>query len=136
MGVISHVLSTFSRKPVFGYRAMVYAICGIGFLGFCVWGHHMFISGMSPYSAIAFSLLTMAIGVPSAIKTFNWLGTLWGGRIRFTSPMLFAIGFVSLFVTGGASGVFPAQTPSRPHLPRRSFLMGPLRRATGGGPLF
>src|SRR5207302_186430 len=67
MGVISHVLSTFSRKPVFGYRAMVYAICGIGFLGFCVWGHHMFISGMSPYSAIAFSLLTMAIGVPSAI---------------------------------------------------------------------
>jgi len=109
MGVISHVLSTFSRKPVFGYRAMVYAICGIGFLGFCVWGHHMFISGMSPYSAIAFSLLTMAIGVPSAIKTFNWLGTLWGGRIRFTSPMLFAIGFVSLFVTGGVSGLFLAQ---------------------------
>jgi cytochrome c oxidase subunit 1 len=109
MGVASHVLSNFSRKPVFGYRAMVYALCGIGFLGFCVWGHHMFISGMSPYSAIAFSLLTMSIGVPSAIKTFNWLGTLWGGRIRFTTPMLFAIGFVSLFVTGGVSGLFLAQ---------------------------
>ncbi len=109
MGVASHVLSNFSRKPVFGYRAMVYALCGIGFLGFCVWGHHMFISGMSPYSAIAFSLLTMSIGVPSAIKTFNWLGTLWGGRIRFTTPMLFAIGFVSVFVTGGVSGLFLAQ---------------------------
>ena len=109
MGVASHVLSNFSRKPVFGYRAMVYALCSIGFLGFCVWGHHMFISGMSPYSAIAFSLLTMSIGVPSAIKTFNWLGTLWGGRIRFTTPMLFAIGFVSVFVTGGVSGLFLAQ---------------------------
>jgi cytochrome c oxidase subunit I len=109
MGVASHVLSTFSRKPVFGYRAMVYAICGIGFLGFCVWGHHMFVSGMSPYTAFAFSIMTMSIGVPSAIKTFNWLGTLWGGKIQFTTSMLFAIGFVSLFVTGGLSGLFLAQ---------------------------
>ncbi len=109
MGVASHVLSTFSRKPVFGYRAMAGAMCAIGFLGFCVWGHHMFVSGMSPYSAFAFSLLTMTIGVPSAIKTFNWLGTLWGGKIRFTCSMLFAIGFVSLFVTGGLSGLFLAQ---------------------------
>jgi cytochrome c oxidase subunit 1 len=109
MGVTSHVLSTFARKPVFGYRAMVGAVCAIGFLGFCVWGHHMFVSGMSPYSAFAFSLLTMSIGVPSAIKTFNWLGTLWGGNIQFTCAMLFAIGFVSLFVTGGLSGLFLAQ---------------------------
>jgi cytochrome c oxidase subunit 1 len=109
MGVVSHLLSTFSRKPVFGYRAMVGAVCGIGFLGFCVWGHHMFISGMSPYSAFAFSLLTMAIGVPSAIKTFNWLGTLWGGKIQFNCAMLFALGFVSLFVSGGLSGLFLAQ---------------------------
>ena len=98
MGVVSQVISTFSRKPIFGYRAMVYALMGIGILGFGVWGHHMFISGMSPYSAMAFSVLTMAIGVPSAIKTFNWIGTLWGGKIRFATPMLFAIGFVSLFV--------------------------------------
>ncbi len=111
MGVTSQVLATFARKPIFGYRAMVYAILAIGFLGFVVWGHHMFISGMSPYSAFAFSVMTMAIAVPSAIKTFNWLGTLWGGKIRFTTAMLFAIGFVSLFVTGGLSGLFLGQPP-------------------------
>jgi cytochrome c oxidase subunit 1 len=109
MGVASQILSTFSRKPIFGYKAMVYAIIAIGVLGFLVWGHHMFMSGMSPYSAFTFSVLTMAIGVPSAIKTFNWLGTIWRGRVRFTSPMLFAIGFVSLFVSGGLSGPFLAQ---------------------------
>jgi cytochrome c oxidase subunit 1 len=109
MGVASQLLSTFSRKPIFGYRAMVYAIMGIGIMGFMVWGHHMFMSGMDPRSAFAFSLMTMAIGVPSAIKTFNWLGTMYRGRIRFTTPMLFAIGFVSLFVSGGLSGPFLAQ---------------------------
>jgi cytochrome c oxidase subunit 1 len=109
MGVASQVLSTFSRKPIFGYRAMVYAMLSIGFFGFMVWGHHMFMSGMSPYSAFAFSLLTMCIGVPSAIKTFNWLGTMYKGRIRFQTPMLYAIGFVSLFVSGGLSGPFLAQ---------------------------
>ena len=106
MGVTSHILSTFARKPIFGYRAMVYALMGIGILGFMVWGHHMFASGMSPYTAIFFSLMTTAIAVPSAIKTFNWLGTLWGGNLRLTSAMLFAIGFVSIFVTGGLSGLF------------------------------
>ncbi|MGH9543905.1 MAG: cytochrome c oxidase subunit I [Terriglobales bacterium] len=109
MGVASQLLSTFSRKPIFGYKAMVYAIMSIGFLGFMVWGHHMFMSGMSPYSAFAFSIMTMAIGVPSAIKTFNWLGTIHGGRVRFQTPMLYAIGFVSLFVSGGLSGPFLAQ---------------------------
>jgi cytochrome c oxidase subunit 1 len=109
MGVASQLLSTFSRKPIFGYKAMVYAIMAIGVLGFVVWGHHMFMSGMSPYSAFAFSVMTMAIGVPSAIKTFNWLGTLLHGRIRLQTPMLFAIGFVSLFVSGGLSGPFLAQ---------------------------
>jgi len=109
MGVISTVISTFARKPVFGYRAMVYAIIAIGFLGFLVWGHHMFISGMSPYAVSAFSLVTLLIAVPSAIKTFNWLGTLWHSHIRFTTPMLFALGFVSLFVTGGLSGPILAQ---------------------------
>ncbi len=109
MGATSQILSTFARKPIFGYRAMVYALLGIGFLGFFVWGHHMFMSGMSPYSSIAFSVLTMAIGVPSAIKTFNWIGTLWGASIRFDSPMLYALGFVSLFVSGGLSGIFLGQ---------------------------
>jgi cytochrome c oxidase subunit 1 len=110
MGATSHILSTFARKPVFGYRAMVFAIFAIGLLGFFVWGHHMFISGMSPYSAMTFSILTLSIGVPSAVKTFNWLGTLWGSRIRFTTPMLFAIGFVSLFVAGGITGLVLGQT--------------------------
>jgi cytochrome c oxidase subunit 1 len=110
MGLTSHLLATFSRKPVFGYRAMVYALFAIGLLGFFVWGHHMFMSGMSPYTAIAFSLITLTIGVPSAIKTFNWLGTIWGGQIRFVTPMLFALGFVSLFVSGGITGLFLGQT--------------------------
>ncbi|OLE55169.1 MAG: cytochrome c oxidase subunit I [Acidobacteria bacterium 13_1_20CM_3_53_8] len=110
MGATSHILSTFARKPIFGYRAMVFAMFGIGLLGFFVWGHHMFISGMSPYSAMAFSILTLSIGVPSAIKTFNWIGTLWGAKIRFTVPMLFALGFVSLFVSGGITGLVLGQT--------------------------
>ncbi|HEY0079726.1 MAG TPA: cbb3-type cytochrome c oxidase subunit I [Pyrinomonadaceae bacterium] len=110
MGATSHILSTFARKPIFGYRAMVFAMFAIGLLGFFVWGHHMFLSGMSPYTGMAFSVLTLSIGVPSAIKTFNWLGTLWGARIRFTSPMLFAIGFVSLFVAGGITGLVLGQT--------------------------
>jgi cytochrome c oxidase subunit 1 len=110
MGATSHILATFARKPVFGYRAMVFAIFAIGLLGFFVWGHHMFISGMSPYSAVAFSILTLSIGVPSAVKTFNWLGTLWGARIRFTTAMLFALGFVSLFVSGGITGLVLGQS--------------------------
>jgi len=110
MGATSHILATFARKPIFGYRAMVFAIFAIGLLGFFVWGHHMFISGMDPRTAVAFSLLTLAIGVPSAIKTFNWIGTLWGARIRFKTAMLFSIGFVSLFVSGGITGLVLGQT--------------------------
>jgi cytochrome c oxidase subunit 1 len=110
MGATSHILSTFARKPIFGYRAMVFAMFAIGLLGFFVWGHHMFVSGMAPLTAAAFSVLTLSIGVPSAIKTFNWLGTLWGARIRFTTPMLFAIGFVSLFVAGGITGLVLGQS--------------------------
>jgi cytochrome c oxidase subunit I len=109
MGAASQILSTMCRKPIFGYRAMVYAMMAIGFLGFFVWGHHMFMSGMSPYSALAFSLMTGVIAVPSAIKTFNWIGTLWGSRIQLNCAMLFSLGFVSLFVTGGISGVILAQ---------------------------
>jgi len=110
MGVTSQVLSTFARKPIFGYRAMVFAMIAIGLLGFFVWGHHMFMSGMDPRVGMAFSILTLSIGVPSAIKTFNWIGTLWGAKIRFRTPMLFAIGFVSLFVSGGITGLVLGQT--------------------------
>jgi cytochrome c oxidase subunit 1 len=111
MGVTSDILSTFSRKPIFGYHAMAFSMIAIAFLSWIVWGHHMFISGMNPLLGTAFMMTTMVIAVPSAIKTFNWLGTLWGGNIRLTSPMLFALGFVSNFVIGGLSGVFMASTP-------------------------
>ena len=136
MGIISHVLSTFSRKPVFGYKAMVYSLTAIGFLSFTVWGHHMFISGMNPYSALAFSILTLVIGVPSAIKTFNWLGTLWGGRIHFTAAMLFAIGFVSLFVTGGLSGIFLAQPALDLYLHDTSYVIGHFHLIMGVAAIF
>lgn len=109
MGLVSHILANFSRKPVFGYRAMVVVLCAIGFLGFLVWGHHMFVSGMNPYSGLAFSAVTMSIGVPSSVETFNWLATLWRGRIQLRPPMLFALGFISFFITGGLSGIFLAQ---------------------------
>jgi len=111
MGVTSDVLSTFARKPIFGYRAMAFSMIAIAFLSWVVWGHHMFISGMNPLLGSAFMMSTMVIAVPSAIKTFNWLGTLWGGSIRFTVPMLFALAFVNNFVIGGLSGIFMAATP-------------------------
>jgi cytochrome c oxidase subunit 1 len=136
MGLTSHILSTFARKPVFGYRAMVYAIFAIGLLGFFVWGHHMFISGMDPRTAIAFSLVTLTIGVPSAIKTFNWLGTLWGGQIRFTTPMLFAIGFVSLFVSGGITGLFLGQTSVDLPLHDTYFVVGHFHLIMGVAAIF
>ncbi len=111
MGVTSDILSTFSRKPIYGYHAMAFSMIAIAFLSWIVWGHHMFISGMNPFLGTAFMMSTMVIAVPSAIKTFNWLGTLWGGSIRFTTPMLFSLGFVSAFVIGGLSGIFMASTP-------------------------
>ena len=111
MGIVSEIISTFSRKPIFGYKAMVLSLASIGFLSFLVWGHHMFVSGMNPILGATFTISTMIIAIPSAIKTFNWLTTLWQGRIRFTTALLFAIGFVSLFVTGGLSGIFLAASP-------------------------
>ncbi len=136
MGVVSTVLAIFSRKPVFGYRAMVYATISIGFLGFLVWGHHMFISGMSPYAVSAFSLVTLAIAVPSAIKTLNWLGTLWGGSIRLTTPMLFALGFVSLFITGGLSGPLLAQPKLDSYLHDTYFVVAHFHLIMGMAAIF
>ncbi|MEI9971927.1 MAG: cbb3-type cytochrome c oxidase subunit I [Ignavibacteriota bacterium] len=136
MGVASQLLSTFSRKPIFGYKAMVYAILSIGFLGFLVWGHHMFMSGMNPYSAMAFATLTMCIGVPSAIKTFNWIGTLWGGKIHFTTAMMFALGFVSLFVTGGVSGIFLGQPALDLYFHDTYFVVGHFHMIMGVAAIF
>lgn len=111
MGMISDIISCFSRKPLFGYRPMVLAVCAIAGLGFIVWGHHMFVSGMNPMLGMTFMLSTMLIALPSGIKVFNWLATLWGGRIQLQTPMLFALAFVVMFVIGGMSGILMAATP-------------------------
>ena len=111
MGMVSDIISTFARKPLFGYRAMIYSIAGIAGLGFIVWGHHMFQSGMDPRLGTGFMVATIMIALPSAIKTFNWLGTIYQGNIQYTSAMLFALSFVALFIIGGLSGIFMAATP-------------------------
>jgi len=106
MGIVSEVLSVHARKPIFGYKAMVYSILAIAFLSFIVWAHHMFMSGVNPFLSNFFVVFTLIIAVPSAVKVFNWITTLWGGNIRLNSPMLFAIGFVSMFISGGLTGIF------------------------------
>lgn len=106
MGLVSEVLAVHARKPVFGYRAMVYSILAIAFLSFIVWAHHMFMSGVNPFISNFFVVFTLIIAVPSAVKVFNWITTLYGGNIRLNTPMLFAIGFVSMFISGGLTGVF------------------------------
>ena len=111
MGAVSEVLPTFARKPLFGYAAMVYATGLIGFLGFGVWAHHMFAVGMGPIADSAFALSTMTIAVPTGIKVFNWLGTLWGGSLRFRTPLCFAVGFIAMFTIGGLSGIMHASPP-------------------------
>ena len=112
MGIVSEVLPTYSRKPLFGYAAVVFSGIAIGFMGWGVWAHHMFTVGLGPIANAAFALSTMFIAVPTGVKIFNWLGTLWGGAIRFTTPMLFALGFVAMFIIGGLSGVTHAIVPS------------------------
>jgi cytochrome c oxidase subunit 1 len=106
MGMASEIISTNSRKPIFGYMAMVGSLFAICILAFLVWAHHMFVTGLNPFLGAFFVLLTLLIAVPSAIKVFNWLTTLWKGSIRFTPAMLFAIGFVSLFISGGLTGIY------------------------------
>lgn len=106
MGIVSEVLSVHSRKPIFGYKAMVFSILAIAVLSFLVWAHHMYMSGMNPFIANIFVLFTLIIAVPSAVKVFNWIATIWGGNVRFNSAMLFSIGFVSMFISGGLTGIF------------------------------
>jgi cytochrome c oxidase subunit 1 len=136
MGVASDVLSTFSRKPIFGYRSMVYAMVGIGFLSWIVWGHHMFQSGMNPALGVSFTVTTMIIAVPSAIKTFNWLGTIWGGTLRFTVPMLNALAFVAMFVIGGLSGIFMASTPVDIFIHDTYYIVAHIHYVVFGGSVF
>lgn len=105
MGIASEVLATNSRKPIFGYRAMIASILGIAFLSTIVWGHHMFVSGMNPFLGSVFTFTTLLIAIPSAVKAFNWLTTIWRGNLQMNPAMLFSIGFVSTFITGGLTGI-------------------------------
>ncbi|MHC5540375.1 cytochrome c oxidase subunit I, partial [Singulisphaera rosea] len=136
MGFVSDIISTFSRKPLFGYKPMVIAIGTIAGLGFLVWGHHMFQSGMNPTLGATFMLSTMMIALPSAVKVFNWLGTMWGGRLQLTSAMLNAMAFVSMFVIGGLSGIFMAATPVDIHIHDTYFIVAHIHYVLFGGSTF
>lgn len=112
MGIVSEILPVFSRKPLFGYTFLVFAGVAIGFMGWFVWSHHMFTVGLGPAANSAFAISTMAIAIPTGVKIFNWLGTMWGGSIRFSTAMLFAISFIAMFTIGGLSGVMHASVPT------------------------
>jgi cytochrome c oxidase subunit 1 len=136
MGMVSDIIANGSRKPIFGYHSMVFAIIGIAFLGWIVWGHHMFMSGMNPTLGSTFMVSTLLIAVPSAVKVFNWLGTMWRGNLHLHVPMLNAIGFVSMFTIGGLSGIFMAATPVDVPIHDTQFIVAHIHYVLFGGSLF
>ena len=136
MGVINEVLTCFSRKNIFGYKAVAWSSVGIAVVGFLVWGHHMFLAGQGYYLAMVFALLTMLVAVPSAIKVFNWTATLYGGSITFQAPMLFAIGFIILFTIGGVTGLFLGTLGTDIHLHDTYFIVAHFHYVMVGGMMF
>lgn len=136
MGIVSEVLPVFSRKPLFGYEAIAYSSVAIGFIGFTVWAHHMFAVGMPPIVNAAFALASMIIAVPTAIKIFNWIATMWGGSLNLQSAMLFSIGFIALFVIGGLGGIFLATVPVDFQITDSYFVVGHLHYVLFGGSIF
>jgi cytochrome c oxidase subunit 1 len=136
MGIVSEVLPTFSRKPLFGAPVVIYSGIMIGFFGFGVWSHHMFSVGMGPVADSAFSIATMLIAVPTGVKIFNWIGTLWGGSIRFTTPLLFSLGFISMFIMGGLSGVMHASPPVDLQQTDTYFIVAHFHYVLFGGSIF
>ncbi|HJZ55457.1 MAG TPA: cbb3-type cytochrome c oxidase subunit I, partial [Gemmataceae bacterium] len=133
MGVVSEVITCFSRKNIFGYKAVAWSSVGIGVVGFLVWSHHMFVAGISYYSAILFSFLTMLVAVPSAIKVFNWTSTLYKGSITFQAPMLFTLAFLVLFTVGGVTGLFLATLGTDVHLHDTYFVVAHFHFVMVGG---
>jgi cytochrome c oxidase subunit 1 len=133
MGVVSEIITCFARKRIFGYRFMVYSIAAIAVIGFLVWGHHMFVAGQSMYAGLVFSLLSYLVAVPSAIKVFNWTATLYKGSITFEAPMLYALGFVGLFLVGGLTGLFLAATALDVHLTDTYFVVAHFHYIMVGG---
>jgi cytochrome c oxidase subunit I len=136
LGFTSDILTTFCRKALFGYKAMVGAMLAISGLSFIVWGHHMFVSGMNPYLGMAFAVGTILIAVPSAVKVFNWLATLWRSRIQYRTPMLWAMGVVSLFISGGLSGIWLGQSAPDIHLHDTFFVVAHFHLIMAGAALF
>ena len=133
MGIVSEVLPVYSKKPLFGYTVVVFSGVLIGFMGWGVWSHHMFTVGLGPVANSAFALITMFIAVPTGIKIFNWIATMWGGSIKFTTAMLFAIGFIAMFIIGGLSGVMHAVAPSDTQQSDTYFIVAHLHYVLFGG---
>ena len=135
-GMISEIIPTFSRKPLFGYPVMIFSGILIAFMGFSVWSHHMFTTGLGPVANSAFSLTSFVIGVPTGVKIFNWLGTMWGGSIRFTVSMMYAIAFLFLFTLGGITGIMVAMPPFDAQANSTYFVVAHFHYVMGGGALF
>ncbi|MEX1207651.1 MAG: cytochrome c oxidase subunit I [Acidimicrobiia bacterium] len=136
MGIVSEVLPVFSRKPLFGRSFVIFSGIAIGFMGFGVWAHHMFTSGLGPVAEAAFALTTMFIAVPTGVKIFNWLGTIWGGSIRFKTPMLFSLGFIAMFVIGGLSGVTHSIVPADTQQHDTYYVVAHFHYVLFGGAIF
>jgi cytochrome c oxidase subunit 1 len=135
-GVISEILPVFSRKPLFGYTAMVFSGCFIAVLGFGVWSHHMFSTGMGPIADTFFAVITMLIAIPTGVKIFNWIGTIWGGSIQLKTPMYFALGFVAMFIMGGLSGVMHSAAPADLQQTDTYFVVAHFHYVLFGGSIF
>ncbi|RMG40429.1 MAG: cytochrome c oxidase subunit I [Planctomycetota bacterium] len=136
MGMVSDMLAAMVRKPIFGYRPMVYSMAAIAGLGFIVWGHHMFTSGMNPALGMTFMTSTIMIALPSAVKVFNWIGTIWGGKVRFNTVTLNCIAFVTMFIVGGLSGIFMAAVPVDIYIHDTYFIVAHFHYVLFGATLF
>jgi cytochrome c oxidase subunit 1 len=135
-GIMSEVIATFSRKPIFGYRLMALSLMAIVVLGFSVWAHHMFVSGMSSWLRVPMMITTLLIAIPTGIKIFSWLATIWGGKLHLRTPMLFALGFLSMFVIGGLSGVMLGAVPIDIHVSQTYFIVAHIHYVLFGGSVF